>query len=172
MSESENQTVVDLFGNERYLTPRTKGRPPFERTEENAHKISMLLAMGWSNERIAGCVLDPRTGKSISVPTLKRYFRAELKVREVARDQLTAKRLMQVSEASDSGNVGAMRLLGQLIEKNDMMLAASRLHAAQHSDEEGRKLGKKEQATKAAKKVVGGDRQSSWGNDLKPGTAH
>lgn len=172
MSESENQTVVDLFGNERYLTPRKKGRPAFERTDENANKISMLLAMGWSNDRIAGCVIDPRTGKPISVPTLKRHFRSELQVRDVARDQLTAKRLMQAVEASDSGNVGAMRLLGQMIEKNDMMLAASRIRKAQDDASDTAKMGKKERALRDAEEIADGDVQGSWGDDLKPGVAH
>lgn len=172
MSESENQTVVDLFGNTRYLAPRTKGRPAFERTEENANKVSMLLAMGWGNDRIAGCILDPRTGKSISVPTLKKHFRSELQLRAVARDQMTAKRLMQVINASDTGNVGAMRLLGQLIEKNDMMQAASRIHKAQEGAKAPKNMGKKDRALRDAAKVAEGDSQSSWGDDLKPGIAH
>jgi hypothetical protein len=132
----------------------------------------MLLAMGWTNDRIAGCILDPRTGKPISIPTLKRHFRAELQVREVARDQLTAKRLMQVSEAADGGNVGAMRLLGQLIEKNDMMQAASRIHKAQSDDKTPERLGKKDAALQKARKIVDGGESTGWGDDLKPGVRH
>lgn len=148
----ENQKVVDLFGNERYLVPRTKGRPPFEWTEENSNKVSMLLAMGWSNERIAGCVLDPRTGKPISVPTLKRHFRAELKVREMARDQLTARRLMQTFEQADNGNVGAQRLFDQMVAKNDLMGVEARLKDRDHAaaDEKPPKVGKKQISAQAA----------------------
>lgn len=110
----------------------------------------MLLAMGWGNERIAGCILDPRTGKPISVPTLKRYFRAELKVREVARDQLTARRLMMAHDAAESGNVGAMRLLDQLIAKNDSAVADAMLGDRSHATKP-EKPGKKElSAEKAA----------------------
>jgi hypothetical protein len=167
----EKKMVADLFGNLRYAS-RGKGRPPFERTQENANKVSMLLAMGWSNSRIAGCILDPRTGKPISEPTLKRHFRSELQLRDVARDQLTAKRLMQVVEATDAGNVGAMRLLGQLIEKNDMMLAASQIRKAQDSTGNKRKLGKKEQAQRAAEEIADGATPSDWGDDLNPGTTH
>lgn len=148
----ENQVVIDLFGNERYLTPRKKGRPPFEWTEENSHKINMLLALGWTNERIAGCILDPRTGKPISVPTLKRHFRAELQVRDVARDQLNARRMMTAMQAAESGNVGAMRLLDQLIEKNDLMRAEDRLKNCGKSaaDPKPEKLGKKQLGAQAA----------------------
>src|SRR5690606_19875872 len=96
-------------------------------TQENSFKVSMLLAAGWSNARIAGTVLDPRTGKSISVPTLKRYFRAELSQRDHARDQLVAKQLMVAADQAFGGNVGAMRLLDQLIAKNDQKLAASKM---------------------------------------------
>lgn len=166
----------DLWGNPVYSRKGKKGRPPFERTEENAHKVSMLLALGWTNERIAGCILDPRTGKSISVPTLKRHFRSELQVRDVARDQLNAARFLRVMEAADKGNVGAMRLLGQMIDQNDMMLAAKRIRDAQKGsalpeDTPSRKapLGKKEAEKLNAERVANGGRAGGWGNDLKPG---
>lgn len=149
MAEDENQTVVDLFGNVRYLTPKKKGRPPFEWTEENSHKVSMLLAMGLSNDRIAGCILDPRTGKPISVPTLKRHFRSELQVREVARDQLTAKRMMMAMAAAEGGNVGAQRLLDQLLEKNDRLLADGML-GDRRPEKKPERVGKKEQSAQAA----------------------
>jgi len=165
--EIEHQTVTDLFGNVRYLTPRTKGRPPFEWTEENGRKVSMLLAMGWGNERIAGCILDPRTGLSISLSTLKRHFRTELKLRDKARDHLTAKRLMQANAAAEEGNVGAMRLLDQLIQKNDMALAAAKFADAPGDDTEPK--GKKERAQAAAAKVSAGEASPNWGSDLKPG---
>jgi hypothetical protein len=124
----ENQgdaIAYTLWGDPVYRVGRKKGRPPFERTEENAHKISMLLACGWSNERIAGVVLDPRTGKPISVPTLKRYFRSELQVRDHARDMLRAKQLMAAADQAFKGNVGAQRLLDQLVAKNDATLQSA-----------------------------------------------
>lgn len=141
---------VDLFGNEVYRRPGKRGRPPFERTEENARKVSMLLAMGWSNDRIAACIRDPRTGRSISVPTLKRHFRAELQLREVARDQLTARRLMATAELAFAGNVGAQRYLGQLIEQNDLMLAEMRARRKAAEVKPAEKPGKKEIAERQA----------------------
>ncbi len=115
--------VQTLFGEWVYAAPRKRGRPRFEWTEENSHKVSMLLAMGWSNERIAGCILDPRTGKSISTATLQRYFRCELAVRDRARDRFVAHQLMVTTQAALGGNVGAMRLLQQLIDRNDRQVA-------------------------------------------------
>lgn len=148
--DDENLMVIDLFGNERYLTSRKRGRPPFERTDENAHKVSMLLALGWSNERIAGVIIDPRTGKSISTPTLKRYFRAELQVRDVARDQLTAKRFERLWAAAEKGNVGADRLLDKLIERNDAALADAKL-GDRPKDGKAQPIGKKEMSVEKAR---------------------
>ncbi len=67
--DRENSTSVDLFGNVAFDKSRTRGRPTFGRTGENARKVSMLLAMGWSNNRMAGVIRNPRTGKAISTPT-------------------------------------------------------------------------------------------------------
>lgn len=148
----ENSTTVDLWGNEVFCLPRKRGRPPFEWTEENANKISMLLSLGWSNDRIASCVKDPRTGKCISVPTLKRYFRAELGHRDVARDQLTAWQIDKAFRAAEAGNVGAMRVLDKLIDKNDMMLAERSIAGKDNGkDQADVKLGKKQTSAIAAK---------------------
>lgn len=125
----EDPMTPDLWGNLTFAGPRRPGRPRFERTEENAHKVSMLLAMGWTNDRIAACILDPRTGRGISVPTLKRHFRSELQVRAVARDLLVARQLEVAARAAFGGNVGAMRFLQQLVEKNDLMGAEARVAA-------------------------------------------
>lgn len=166
-----------LWGDPVYQVPRKRGRPPFEWTQENSFKVSMLLAAGWTNARIAGTILDPRTGKCISIPTLKRYFRAELAQRDHARDQLVAKQLMVAAEEAFGGNVGAMRLLDQLIAKNDQKLAASKV--AQTGDEDAdreeekptsRYVGKGELTRKKANALASGDEQSDWGSLLRPGS--
>ncbi len=174
---SENSGEVlgfNLWGEPVYRDRRTKGRPPFEWTEENSKKVSMLLAMGWGNERIAGVVLDPRTGKSISVPTLKRHFRAELTVRDQARDLLRSRQLTAAAKMAfeGKGNVGAMRLFEQLVAKNDMMLAAERLARAGKEPEKDAApaaAGKKETARRKARDMVSGRVSGPWGDDLKPG---
>ncbi|MBV7408194.1 resolvase [Maritimibacter sp. DP1N21-5] len=152
---SGGEVLVDLFGNPVFRVLGTRGRPPFERTDENARKVSMLLAMGWSNERIAGVIRDPRTGKSISVPTLKRYFRPELQVRLVARDMLMARQLEVAFAKAEEGNVGAMKHFLQLVEKNDLMLAAKRMaDDLPDEDDKPAAVGKKEAARRAALDAV------------------
>lgn len=142
---------LDLWGNEVYRTVGKRGRPPFERTDENASKVSMLLAMGWSNDRIASVIRDPRTGTPISVPTLKRHFRSELKLRLVARDQMVARQLMQSWEQADKGNVGAMRFFETLRQKNDMMAAEEMMGQTRDRAAAARpKPGKKEVNQQAA----------------------
>lgn len=159
MGDEKTDEVIGLtlWGDPVYRVRRKRGRPPFEWTQENSWKVSMLLAAGWTNDRIAGTVLDPRTGHPISIPTLNRYFRLELSMRGQARDQLTARQLMTAAKAAFEGNVGAMRLLAQLVEKNDMALLDARHRKAADDKKDARpeKLGKKVERVIEAQKVPG-----------------
>jgi len=182
LGTSESQTV-DLFGNTRFVVPRKKGRPPFERTQENANVVSMLLAVGWSNERIAGVIKDPRTGKAISVPTLKRYFRPELQERDRARDALTAARLMQTFGLAQDGNVAAQKYFDAMVDREDRMLLGRRFHEKGEAvpvGDDGDDIpeaevvdetpGKKAKAAQEAKEVTQNrDAQGDWDGDLTPG---
>ena len=95
-------SVFDLFGNPIRGGHGKRGRPPFEWTVEKSNKVKLALARGWSNDRIANAL-------AVSLATLKRYFRAELKERDMARDQLDLDRFTLAWEAAKGGNVGAMR---------------------------------------------------------------
>lgn len=141
---SDQPLGYDLWGEPVFRLARGRGRPKFEWTEENSHKVSMLLAMGWSNDRIAACIIDPRTGKNISKPTLKRYFRAELKIRDTARDMFFAKQLATAASHAFDGNVGAMRFLDKLVEKNDRMVAEAVVSRSPKLESKPESLGKKE----------------------------
>ena len=52
----------DLFGNPYIAKPTKRGRPPHEVTKKTRSRVSMLVALGWTNPRIAA-VLD------ITLPT-------------------------------------------------------------------------------------------------------
>lgn len=106
--------VFDLFGNPVRLGKGKRGRPPFEVTERIHNKVKLLLALGWSNDRVANAI-------EVSLATLKRYFRAELARRDMMRDRLDAERIMVVAEQAMDGNVGAARELQRLMDRNDRM---------------------------------------------------
>lgn len=105
---------LDLFGHAVRDGFGKRGRPPFEPTEKDRNKIKLLLALGWSTARIAN-------GVGVSPATVKRYFRAELKVRDAMRDRLDARRFEIAMEQANAGNITALRELGAMIEKNDRM---------------------------------------------------
>lgn len=104
----------DLFGHPVREGFGQRGRPPYEPTEKDRNKIKLLLALGWANQRVANAL-------GISPATLKRYFRAELKVRDAMRDRLDARRFEIAMEQANAGNVTALRELGAMIERNDRM---------------------------------------------------
>lgn len=152
----------DLFGNPVRDGHGKRGRPAFEVTPEKVNKIKLGLALGWSNQRLANAL-------ACSLATLKRHFRAELVERDMARDQLDLQRFTLVMDQALKGNVGAIRELGRMIERNDQMLADRRISEAQDesADRPKKPVGKKEAAQIAANEA--GGEGSIWGDDLTPG---
>lgn len=110
----------DLFGNPYIAKPPKRGRPPHEVTKKTRSRVSMLVALGWANPRIAA-VLD------ITLPTLHKYYFYELRQRDGARDKLDARRLELAWELAEGGNVGAFKEFGKLVERNDRMQIESEL---------------------------------------------
>jgi hypothetical protein len=110
---SEN---FDLFGMPYVERPTRRGRPAHEVTKKIRNRVSMLVALGWSNPRIAGAI-------GVTLPTLHKYYFYELRQRDVARDRLEARRLELAWELAESGNVGALKEFGKLVERNDRMEA-------------------------------------------------
>ncbi|MDE3797609.1 helix-turn-helix domain-containing protein [Sinorhizobium meliloti] len=155
------ETNFDLFGQPVPDWKGKRGRPPYEPTDRDRNKIKLLLALGWSIERMAN-------GLGVSPATVKRYFRAELKQRDAMRDRLDARRFEIAMEQANAGNVAALKELGKMIERSDTMLIDARLRQAQgdRKPEKDEKLGKKETQREAAKTAGEG---SSWGADLLPG---
>lgn len=159
--------VFDLFGNPVRPGKGQKGRPRYEATLKDRNKVKMLLAMGWNNQRIANAL-------EVSLATLKRYFRAELAVRDQMRDRLEARRLEMAIEMANAGNTAAMRELDRLILKNDQKLATDRLDRMGQIEEDDEKptskyVGKGELSRKKANALAKGEAPSDWGGLLKPG---
>ena len=138
----------DLFGNPVRAGKGRRGRPAFEVTPRLRNKVKLLLALGWSSDRI---------GKAIeaSVATLKRHFRAELKARDAMRDRLEADRLMAVYELAEKGNVGAHRQFDKMLARNDLMEIERQMGRGEKDKPEpaAEKPGKKEIASERAAKV-------------------
>lgn len=131
--------VFDLFGHPVRAGHGSRGRPPFEATERDRNKVKLLLGLGWSISRIAN-------GIGASPATVKRYFRAELRARDAMRDRLDARRFEIAMEQANAGNVAALKELGRMIERNDLMsveaaMGTSPAPAQQGSS--GEKIGKK-----------------------------
>ncbi|EJW12745.1 hypothetical protein A33M_1715 [Rhodovulum sp. PH10] len=95
----------------------------------------MLLALGWSNERIANAL-------HITLPTLRKHYFSELKFRDVQRDRMTATLTMHLWSQVEAGNVSAMREFGALIERNDRMAAEQFFETTKTS--QAPRLGKKQ----------------------------
>ena len=104
----------DLFGNPWVDQPTKRGRPPHEVSVRNRNRVSMLVALGWANPRIA-------TALGVTLPTLHKYYFYELRQRDVARDRLELRRMELAWELAEKGNVGAFKEFGKLMERNDRM---------------------------------------------------
>ncbi|MCB1476620.1 MAG: helix-turn-helix domain-containing protein [Rhodobiaceae bacterium] len=131
------QPNFDLFGNEVREGFGRRGRPPYVPTEKDRNRIKLLLALGWSIERMANAI-------SVSPATVKRYFRADLKARDAMRDRLDARRFEIAMEQANAGNITALRELASMIDRNDRMEIERSLGSKPKTEESAsNRLGKK-----------------------------
>lgn len=121
-----------------------RGRPPYEATDADREKVRMLVALGWSQERIASAV--HLTGK-----TLRKHFSPELKPRDVMRDRLEADRLGALFREAMGGRITAIRELGRVLGADRMRAEEAEAEAAPPGEGErpgpvppAKGLGKKE----------------------------
>lgn len=144
---------VDLFGDPVPANHGGRGRPAHIPTRANRDKVLLGLALGWSGERIA-------RGLGITLPTLRAHYAAQLKTRDLARDRMDLRIVEKLFEGVNSGNVGAIKELRKVIERNDMMAAADVARFQPRADPEEPKpkeLGKK------AQRQANADAQTSEG---------
>lgn len=141
MTETDHIGALDLFGDPLPANWGKRGRPEHVPTQHNRNRVAMMVALGWSNERIASAVF-------ITLPTLRKHYRSELKFREVARDRLNATLANKLWELFLGGNVAAGKEFRDFIEKNDLMLYGK--SAPPDKPVKEPKLGKKEAMLAAA----------------------
>lgn len=127
--------------------------------------VEAALVRGWSNERIARAV-------GISVPSLKRHFRAALDLRDQARERMELAAFAAMArEAIEGRNMSAMRQLREAMER-DVMARQKAEFARQQREAEDRgiategKVGKKAAAQAAAEEAMQAD--DGWGGLLSP----
>jgi hypothetical protein len=157
-----------LFGWQHSPRKGMRGRPQHVWSEEYSNKIKLLLALGWSNERIANAC-------GITAPTLRRHYFSEIKVRLLARDALEAERAALLWKQCQKGNVGALKEFAKLVEANDRMAAGAALrndgrrHEAGKEEPEATKpvaLGKKEGVRAQASMMILDDPDLAMGRKV------
>ncbi|MBR0695962.1 hypothetical protein [Bradyrhizobium lablabi] len=107
--------VFDLFGDPVPANWGGRGRPEHVASQQNRNRVSLLVALGWSNARIAAALF-------ITQPTLRKHYFSELKYRDVARDRLVAQLGVKLLDGVNAGNVSAIREFQKYLERNDLML--------------------------------------------------
>lgn len=148
------EQILDLFGEPVPANWGMRGRPEHVASQQNRNRVSMLVALGWSNKRIAAALF-------VTLPTLRKHYFSELKFRAVARDRLDASLATKLWDLFLAGNVAAGKEFRKLVERNDLMLYGQNAPPEQ-SDKPTKepKLGKKEQALADAQQP---DRASTLG---------
>jgi hypothetical protein len=109
--------IFDLFGDPVPANWGQRGRPEHIPTQQNRNCVSMLVALGWSNKRIAAALF-------VTLPTLRKHYFSELKYRDVARDRLNANLATKLWSLFMEGNVAAGKEFRKFLEVNDWMETA------------------------------------------------
>ncbi|WP_143595013.1 hypothetical protein [Thioclava sp. DLFJ4-1] len=153
----------DLFGNPVRAGKGRRGRPAKELTEKDVDMLEAGLMKGWSNQRLADVL-------GVGLSTLKRNFGPMLRERSEFPDRLKlALFASTVRKALEKGDMGAVRQLRQLIGEDEALEIERKLRDLPDEKDEPEVVGKKEAQRRAAKDLVSGDAQGTWGDDLSPG---
>ena len=129
--------IFDLFGDPVPANWGQRGRPEHVASQQNRNRVSMLVALGWGNTRIAKAML-------ITLPTLRKHYFSELKFRDVARDRLNANLATKLWVLFMEGNVAAGKEFRKLLEVNDRMEIERDMGSQPASTDKTPALGKKD----------------------------
>ncbi len=142
--DGNSEPRVDLFGDPVPANWGLRGRPEHVPSEQNRRKVNMLLALGWSNKRIAAALF-------VTLPTLRKHYFSELKYRDVARDRLDARLALMLWEGAEKGLIGSQREFLKLLDRNDLMNPRGTKSQAKAKPPKLAAIGKKEAALQAAR---------------------
>ena len=152
---------TDLFGNPVRARKGMRGRPSKEMTAADLDMLEAALMQGWTSVRIARAL-------DIGLSTLKRNFGPLLRARDQMPDRLQLLLFATSVRKALDGDMGAVRQVRQMVEKNEQRLAAARVVSGDDdAAEREAPVGKKERARREARDVA---EQGSdlWGGDLNP----
>lgn len=138
--------VTDLFGDAVTLPSGRRGRPAHRWSKEAADRVILGCAMGYTPSEIA-------EGLGVSLPTLRKYYFSELKMRDMHRTRSELWMAQRLAEQANQGNVGALKELRRTFEVRDRILAERKLR--NETTEEP--IGKKEEARRAANAAADSD---------------
>ncbi len=142
---------VDLFGDPVIYRDAKVGRPEHVRTKENANKVSLLFACEYSVKEVAAAM-------GLSQPTFRKHYFHEIKQRKVAELKLTGLQLARLNEQAALGNVGAIKALNGLIERERTRNLSGAIKDRGKTQQREVKLppmGKKEEQQHAAQGISG-----------------
>ncbi len=139
----------DLFGVPVRERRNAAGRRSHEPTDENRNKIMLLFALGWTKDRIAAAL-------KLSMPTFRKYYFSEIKQAGDALLRVKARHVEVLFAQAQSGNVGALREFGRMLDRVDMDLLSDNVSNRVAVDETpSPRLGKKDQRLEDAAGVTG-----------------
>lgn len=154
------KTHLNLFGEDTPEPWMGRGRPPHVPTAEKRNKVMVLLALGWTVERIARAL-------SITPPTLRKNYFRELKARAEARDRVDAGIAATLWQQAMTGKVAAIREFRRFVERQDILSGQDQFYRRDTPpapETPSPRVGKKEQA---ALDAASAGTASDWGDDLR-----
>jgi len=140
--KNTDDRVTDLFGNPVRPNKGQRGRPSLEITQEDRDHVEAALVKGYTNQRICEVI-------GISLPSLKRHFRASLTKRDNARARLELALFSSMARAAIEGQkpAAATKVL-EMMRRDELIEAERRLSEDRKSKPENE--GKKQQVARLA----------------------
>ena len=74
-----------------------RGHPRFDPTPEQRHQVELLAAYGLTHREVREFILNPTTGKPVSLRTLQRCFSSELRTGAVRAEVAVAANLFRIA---------------------------------------------------------------------------
>ena len=138
---------TDLFGDPVLAARGGPGRPEVVWNRETSSRVLLAFARGLTVKETAEIA-------GMSSPTMRRVYFSECAKRTTALLRLEMTQLVRLNAEAEKGNVGAERELARRLDQVRMRDSAKKQASAPPSKPQP-KLGKKEEAELAARKLTG-----------------